>query len=113
MRISPIANGTWNNNPTMVLYLSPTSSTFNVNGIAKTPIAPKNKYTYNDYFACKTLNKEFFNLENSPKPVMNLVIVKDIYSGMNELMNIPPPFINNAINEVFFLPILSARVPKT
>ena len=52
-------------------------------------------------------------LENSPKPVMNLVIVKDMYSGMKELINIPPPFINNAINEVFFLPILSARVPKT
>ena len=44
---------------------------------------------------------------------MNRVIVKEMYSGMNELMKIPPPFISRAINEVFFLPILSARVPKT
>ena len=44
---------------------------------------------------------------------MNRMIVKDIYSGMKELMKIPPPLTNRAIKDVFFRPILSARVPKT
>ena len=44
---------------------------------------------------------------------MNRVIVKEMYSGINELMKIPPPFMSRAMKDVFFLPILSARVPKT
>ena len=55
--ISPMAKGTWNNNPTIVLYLTPTNSTANVNGIAKTPRAPKRQ----------DLDVSFFSYLNSYK----------------------------------------------
>ena len=49
---------------------------------------------------------------NLPNPVINRTIVKEIYSGMNELTSIPVATIIRAIKEVFLRPILSERVPK-
>ena len=49
---------------------------------------------------------------NLPNPVINRTIVKEIYSGMNELTNIPVATIIRAIKEVFLRPILSDSVPK-
>ena len=44
-----------------------------------------------------------------PKPVMNRMMVNEMYSGIKELSVTPPATMSSAIKVDFFLPILSDK----
>ena len=47
-----------------------------------------------------------------PKPVMNRMMVNEMYSGIKELSVTPPATMSSAIKVDFFLPILSDKQPN-